>query len=330
MASPPTMGAAPANTYTQPGAAGTVREDLANIIWRIDPDETPFVSSLQRVGAKQILTEWLLQTLNTAADVPQPEGFTAVISPAVKPARLSNVCQIFARTVAVSGTLRNVDIPGGEDEYNRQLVLRGLELKRDLELVATGNVVKTATDPRHMGGMQTWSAAANTVTGAGGTAGTGDGTTAIVPGTAYDLTLNAVNTVTQAIWQAGAKATLAIMSGNIKNYFAALSQGGSGNPIVAQNIVQASPEGEMTIQGAVDVYRTNFGTLQLAPDRFMPAHVIEIITPDYVELAPLPNRDMIQTQLATTGDNTQGMVVFEGTLRVMAPLAFGFVAGLNQ
>lgn len=328
MASPPTMGAAPTNTYTQPGASGTVREDLANIIWRIDPDETPFVSSLQRVGAKQILTEWLLQTLNTAQDVPQPEGFTAVISPAVKPARLSNVCQIFARTVAVSGTLRNVDIPGGEDEYNRQLVLRGLELKRDLELVATGNVIKAATDPRHLGGMVTW--CNNCVVGAGGTVPVGDGTAAAVPGTSYDLTLGAVNTVVQSVWQAGGAPTLAIMSGNVKNFFATLAQGGTGNPIVAQNIVTASPREEMTIQGAVDVYRTNFGTLQLAPDRFCPAHQVLIITPDYVELAPLPNRDMVNTQLAVTGDNTQGMVVFEGTLRVMAPLAHGAIVGLNQ
>ena len=66
--------------------------------------------------------------------------------------------------------------------------------------------------------------------------------------------------------------------GNIKNYFATLSQGGTGNPIVAQNIVQASPTGEMTIQGAVDVYRTNFGTLQLAPDRFCPAHQILLVS----------------------------------------------------
>src|SRR5215475_7788729 len=328
MASPPTMGAAPANTYTQPGAAGTVREELANIIWRIDPDETPFVSSLQRVGAKQILTEWLLQTLNTAQDVPQPEGFTAVTSPAVKPARLSNVCQIFARTVAVSGTLRNVDIPGGEDEFNRQLVLRGLELKRDLKLVATGNVIKTTTDPRHMAGMVTW--CNNCAIGAGGTVPVGDGTTAAVPGTAYDLDLAHINTVVQQIWTAGGKPTLAVMSGNVKNYFATLSQGGTANPIVAQNIVQASPEGQMTIQGAVDIYRTNFGTLQLAPDRFCPQHQILIITPEYVELAPLPNRDMIQSNLAQTGDNTQGMVVFEGTLRVMAPLAHGAVVGLNQ
>jgi hypothetical protein len=84
------------------------------------------------------------------------------------------------------------------------------------------------------------------------------------------------------------------MSGNIKNYFATLSQGGTGNPIVAQNIVQASPTGEMTIQGAVDVYRTNFGTIQLAPDRFCPAHQILLVSTDYVEMAPLPERDMIQ------------------------------------
>jgi hypothetical protein len=179
-----------------------------------------------------------------------------------------------------------------------------------------------------MAGMVTWTN--NCVVGAGGTVPVGDGTTAGVPGTAYDLTLANVNTVVQQIWQAGGKPTLAIMSGNIKNYFSTLSQGGTANPIVAQNIVQASPEGEMTIQGAVDVYRTNFGTLQLAPDRFMPAHQMLIITPEYVELAPLPNRDMVQQNLAVTGDNTQGMCIFEGTLRVMAPLAHGSIIGLNQ
>ena len=145
MASPPTMGSAPTNTYTQQLASGTVHEDVSDVIYRIDPEETPFVSALPQVGSKQILTEWLVQTLNSAADVPQPEGFTAVISPSVKPVRMSNVCQIFARTVGVSGTLRVVDSIGGEDEYNRQLVMRGIELKRDLELVSTSNIPKAAT-----------------------------------------------------------------------------------------------------------------------------------------------------------------------------------------
>jgi len=221
-----------------------------------------------------------------------------------------------------------VDSIGGEDEYNRQLVLRGIEVRRDLELVSTGSGVKAATDPRHMGGMATW--CANGSRGATGSMPVGDGTTAGTAGTARDLDLATVNNAMQQIWTAGGDATLAIMSGNIKNYFATLSQGGTNNAIVAQNIVQASPQGEMTIQGAVDIYRTNFGTLQLAPDRFCPAHQILLITRDYVELAPLPERDMVEQQYAVTGDNTQGGVVFEGTLRVTAPLAHACIFDLNQ
>jgi hypothetical protein len=82
--------------------------------------------------------------------------------------------------------------------------------------------------------------------------------------------------------------------------------------------------------GAVDVYRTNFGALQLAPDRFCPLHQILIVSPDYVEIAPLPERDMIQQDYAVSGDNSQGGVVFEGTLRPTAPKAHATIFDLNQ
>jgi hypothetical protein len=87
---------------------------------------------------------------------------------------------------------------------------------------------------------------------------------------------------------------------------------------------------KVTIQGAVDVYRTNFGTIDLAPDRFCPAHQILLISPDYIELAPLPQRDFVEQEYATTGDNAQGGVVFEGCLRATAPKAHAWIADLNQ
>jgi hypothetical protein len=324
----PAMGAAPSNTYIETAAVG-VREDLADIIYRIDPDETPLVSACARVGSKQVLTEWIVQALNPAADNSQPEGFTAVMQAVVKPVRLNNVCQILARTVGVSNTLRVVDVVGGEDEYNRNMILRGMEVKRDLELAFTSPLIRTITDPRHMSGLPCYTA--NGVRGAGaGIMPVGDGSNAGTAGTAWDLTLTAVNTAVQQCWQAGGNPKLAIMSGNIKNYFATLSQGGTGNAIVAQNIVMASPTGEMTIQGAVDVYRTNFGTLQLAPDRFCPAHQMLIVDTDYVEAAPLPERDMVQQDYAQTGDNSQGGVIFEGCIRPTAPLAHASIFDLNQ
>jgi Family of unknown function (DUF5309) len=324
----PAMGSPPSNTYLETAGVG-VREDLADIIYRIDPDETPFVSSLSRVQAHQVNTEWIDQELNPAENNPQPEGFTAVIQAVKKPVRFGNICQIFARTVGVSNTYRAVDMVGGEDEYNRNIMLRGMELKRDLELVSTSPIAKAITDPRQMAGLPAWCSLG--VRGAGtGVMPIGDGTNVGTAGTLYDLDLAHVNTAMQAVWNAGGNPALGLMSGNIKNYFSTLSQGGTGNPIVAQNIVNASPTGTLTIQGAVDVYRTNFGTLQLAPDRFCPAHQILLVDKNYVELAPLPGRDMVQTDLAKTGDNSQGMIVFEGTLRVTAPKANAWVADLNQ
>ena len=321
------MGSTPAGTYLETAAVG-VREDLADIIYRIDPDEVPLVTALARVGARQVLTEWIVQELNPAADNSQPEGFTAVMQAVLKPVRLNNVCQIMARTVGVSNTLRVVDVAGGEDEYNRQMILRGLEIKRDLELAITSPLVRTITDPRHMSGLPCY--CANGARGAGGTMPVGDGSNAGTAGTAYDLTLNTVQTSMQAAWQAGGKPNLGIMSGSIKLYFATLSQGGTNNAIVAQNIVTASPREEMTIQGAVDVFRTDFGTLNLAPDRFCPAHSMLLVSTDYVELAPLPERDLVQEDYAKTGDNSQGGVVFEGCIRPTAPKAHAWITDLNQ
>jgi hypothetical protein len=247
----------------------------------------------------------------------------------LKPVRLNNVCQILARTVGVSNTLRVVDMAGGEDEYNRQLILRGMEVKRDLELAVTSPLVRAITDPRHMSGLPCY--CVNGSRGAGaGVMPVGDGSNAGTAGTLRDLTLGMIDAATQQCWQAGGKPTLGIMPGNVKAYFATLSQGGTGNAVVAQNIQNVTSSEQVTIQGAVDVYRTNFGAIQLAPDRFMPAHTILLVSTDYVEMAPLPERDMVHQSYAQTGDNSQGGVVFEGCIRPTAPKAHAWVADLNQ
>jgi hypothetical protein len=322
------QGAAPAGTYIETAAVG-VKEDLADIIYRIDPDETPLVSACARVGANQVLTEWLVQELNAASDNAQPEGFTAVMQAVLKPVRLNNVCQIIARTVGVSNTLRVVDMAGGEDEYNRQLILRGMEVKRDLELAVTSPLVRTITDPRHMSGLPCYTVNGSRGAGAGAMP-VGDGSNAGTAGTLRDLTLGMVDAAVQQCWQAGGKPTLGIMSGNVKAYFATLSQGGVGNAVVAQNIQNVTAREQVTIMGAVDVYRTNFGTIDLAPDRFCPIHQILLVSTDYVELAPLPERDIIQQDYAQTGDNSQGGVVFEGCIRPTAPKAHATIFDLNQ
>ena len=325
----PVMSPAPANTYIET-TAPNVREDLAPIIYQIDQDKTPLVSMLDGVPAQQVLTEWLVQDLNPAQNVPQPEGFTAAMSPPRKPQRMNNVCQIMARTVSVSDTLRVVN-QVGEEEYARQLLLRGQELKRDLELAITSESVKTIADPRALAGFQTWCSIGSVGAGAG-VLPIGDGTNGHTPGTPRDLTIDLIENALQANYNAGEVPTVAIMSANIKRYFSTIAaQAGQGTaPIVQTNVLMATQAQPVTINGAVDIYRSNFGEIQLVPDRFIPSHVIELVNRDFIELAPLPGRDMIEEEYGKTGDNTQGGIVWEGTLRVTAPKAQSCIWDLNQ
>ena len=323
----PVMNAAPTNTYLEP-TNPSVKESLADTIYMIDSDETPFVSMIDRVGAEQTLEEWLVQTLGAAANVPQPEGFTALMSPANKTVRNNNVCQILARTVAVSGTNRATN-QVGEEEFVRQMLLRGREVRRDLELATTSESIKTTADPRAMAGFQTWCTLGSVGAGTGAFPA-GDGTNGHTAGTLRDLTITMVEDALMNNFNAGQVPSVAIMSANIKRYFGVIAaQAPSAtNPIVQDNILQATTPAPVTINGAVDVYRSNFGTLQLVPDRFIPAHVIELVSPEYVELAPL--RDFDDEELGKTGDNTQGMIIWEGTLRVTAPKAHSCIWDLNQ
>ena len=321
------QGAAPANTYMETAAIG-VKEDLADIIYRIDPAETPTVDAASSNNATQVLHEWVVQELNPAADNAQPEGFTAAAQPVLKPVRLNNVAQILARTVGVSNTLRAADVVGGQDEYNRQIVLRGLEVKRDLELAFTSPLVRTITDPRHMSGLPCY--CVNGSRGAGtGAMPVGDGSNAGTAGTLRDLTLAMVNSALQQVWTAGAAANLAVMSGNIKDYFSTLVTAAAA-PVTIENIYNTSPRGEITVTGAVDVYRSNFGTIELAPDRFCPAHQILFITRDHLERSPLTGRDMVQQDYSRNGDSQQGGIVYEGCVTPTAPKANAWIADLNQ
>jgi hypothetical protein len=325
----PSEGAAIANTYMTTGAnaPNNVREDLADVIYRIDPETTPMVTAMGTgPDAEQITSEWLVQELQAADANVQPEGFRYLAQPLKKPARLNNICQIMFRAVTVSNTLRASDTVGG-DEWDRQLLLKGKETRRDLEWWVTRDKVKTAVDPRQMSGIQTW--ITNGSMGTGGSLGAGDGTTAPQHGTARTLTLDLITDAIQAAFTVGGHPELGLSSPRLKRAFSALAQGGAGNPIVAQNIVQATSPHPTTIVGAVDSYLSDFGLLQLAPDIFMPDGVFLLLDPDYMELAPLPGRDMVEEQYAKTGDAADGGVLFEGTMRVLAPKAHAMVGDLS-
>jgi hypothetical protein len=327
MAVPP-QAAAIANTVITPRTGvGNVPEDLADLIYEIEPFMTPVVSAIGNKEATQPVTDWLVQQLNAADDNAQPEGFRYTAQGARAPDRFQNVCQIMFRAVTVSNTFRASNSVGG-DEFDRQTLLKGKEVRRDLEWTITRATIKTTTDPRRMSGFQTW--VTNGSMGATGSLATaGNGTTAPTAGTARTLILDMVADAMQQAYTQGGHPSLVVMSPRLKRVFTGLAQGGAGNAIVAQNIVQATQPAPVTIVGAVDVYLSDFGKLQTAPDIFMPDNILQLWDPDYAEIAPLPGRDMVQEEFAKVGDAADGGVIFEGTLRMTAPRAHAMVGDLS-
>ena len=136
----------PTNTFTAFSAKGN-REDLSNDIYRIDPTDTPFVSSIDKVKATAVSHDWQTQALASASTSNAVlEGDDATTDAATPTVRLSNNCQISDKVARVTGTQQAVDKAGRDDEMDYQVILKGLELKRDMEAIVLTNQAKVTGD----------------------------------------------------------------------------------------------------------------------------------------------------------------------------------------
>ena len=103
-------------TYKTSDAVGE-REDLSDVIQRIDPSETPVFSNAAKETTSAVTHDWQVQELTAAVDtnyVNEGADFSYVNPTATT--RLSNVHQIAAQAASVSGTLDAVDKAGRDKE----------------------------------------------------------------------------------------------------------------------------------------------------------------------------------------------------------------------
>ncbi len=100
----------PTNTLATYEAIGN-REDLADIIYRVDPTDTPFMTGIEKAKASAVKHEWQTQSLATAQTTNAVlEGDDAAADATT--ARLSNIAQISRKVPQVSGTQQAVDHAG--------------------------------------------------------------------------------------------------------------------------------------------------------------------------------------------------------------------------
>jgi len=260
------------------------REDLANFISMISRDETPFISSIGKTKANAVFHEWQTDELSPPASNPVAEGIsyaTQATNQVAEPyrTRLGNYTQINSKTVTVTGTKRAVDQAGVADEYAYQLKKRGTELRRDVEfdLVNSWNS-SNGSGTRTMGGYQAWvnyTAATTTPATAlnvlttpgeytaptnpgGGIAGT---FTTVTSGDKNSLTLSHVDTVMQAIYENGGKATKLMLSPANRRVFSAKAQSaGSSSSNAGDGNVRRNIDQDGKLRQSVEIYNISLPT----------------------------------------------------------------------
>src|SRR5215207_9934244 len=110
-----------ANTFETYDAVGN-REELADKIWMITPDETPFTSLIGRKSVASVHPEWQTDVLATPVTTNnQPEGNDWSFDAIVPTVRIGNFCQISEKSALVSRTQNTTSKAGRKIEIAREV-----------------------------------------------------------------------------------------------------------------------------------------------------------------------------------------------------------------
>lgn len=305
--------AAPTNTFTTATAIGN-REDLTNIIGRIAPTATPFMSMLGKAKATNTLHEWQTQDLATAANNAQAEGDDATAKAITPTVRLNNRTQISTKTVIVSGSQQAMNPAGRANELGYQMSLASMELKRDMEVALTQNSV-TATSPRQLRGAIGW-LGDNKDAGAGYVAPNYVTNVAQTDGTQAAFSEARLKNVLQQCFTAGGDPDMLFMGPSAKQTFSTFTG----------NSTRFDKGEDKRVTASVDVYVSDFGELKAVPSRFQRARDVLVIQSDKWAMAVL--RPFQTVELAKTGDADKREIIVEYTLECRTPKANGIVADI--
>jgi hypothetical protein len=302
--------ALPTNTFATYEAIGN-REDLSDVIYRIDPTDTPFMSGIEREKASAVNHEWQTRALASADNTnAQLEGDDANTNTTTATVRLGNINQISTKVARVTGTQRSVDHAGRDDELAYQEMLKGLELKRDMETILAGtNQAKNTgndTTARKTASVLSWIKSNTSKGTAGGAAdpSAADGTGTRTDGTQRAFTEANLKTVLQGIWTNGGKPDVIMTGAFNKQVFSTFTG----------RATQIEPTKQKKIIASVDAYESDFGVLKITPNRFQRARDVLVLWMEMWALAFLNGRRMVSVPLAKTGDSDRRMLLSEYAL----------------
>ena len=307
-----------ANTFATFSAVGN-REQLADAIYNIAPEETPFVSAIGKGKASGTFHEWQTDSLAAAVNNKVEQGNQAAVAAVTPTKRVGNRTQISEKTFGVTGTQEVVDKAGRKSEVAYQKAKKMVELKRDIEFAAINNgtaIAPTAGVAPQSRGLSGWLMTNNSL-GATGVAPNADTNVAPADGTLRSFTEAMLKDVAQKCWEQGGDPTMLFVPGALRATVSAFTGAAT----------KFDKTEDKTIYATVEVYVGDFGRYSIVNSRHQRARDVFLVDPGQFELLTL--RAMKATPLAKTGDAENYMINTEWTLKSKQDAASGAIRDLQ-
>ena len=342
--------------YDLNGDGDMVREDLTDAISNIAPTETPFQQRASRGKAYSDLHEWPVDTLAAAdssnAKIDGDDFSGGTLLPGN---RLSNYCQISWKDIVVSRRANIVRKAGRRSEIAYQIMKAGKELKRDVEAILLSNQAGrsgNATLAPLTAGLPSFIGAFDDTTnyeidtgyvdrGALGADGSLSGTddqsgypnVAATDGTHRALTEDGLLDVIEACYVNGAEPGVIMVGPSVKQKFSKYMFSASARIATPYQDHGAKASNGAQVVGSVDYYVSDFGTLEVVPNRFQRVHTSDycdvfVLDFEHLEVSYLDGYK--QETIAKTGDSEKRRLLVDYCLTVKNPVSQGIFADVDD
>lgn len=283
------------------GTTAGNREDIYDVLQLVSPEETPLFTRLPDAVANATQHQWAEYTLASGSGNQAVEGATATGATTGNKTRISNYTQINSQTGAVSGTQRKVTVVGEQDEFAFQMKVSMLQWKIEAEndlinsTTAVGSTSAARTTRGLIDAIQT-----NRVTGSA---------------TTVALRESDFNDLLQKIFESGAVADTCYVNGFNKRR---ISQ------FATSNVRFLDVDSSGMIRNRVSAYDSDFGTIEILLERYMPKTTGLLMKDSLFRKAWL--RKPVTYPLAKRGDLDEFQIVGEWCLEHLNQRAGGVLS----
>jgi len=315
--------------------SGNMKADVSDIIFNIDPSETPALSNMGTRDVANTTFEWNVEDLpSSGSSNNKAEGADFTSESATQVTRKTNVTQISSRNATVTGTMTAVSQYGKQSEMAHQMMLVSKALKLDIDKTIVSHQAQSAGSGDGASNRKTQSLVHQisrgnnvVVKSSGGTTVPSSDTGAYTEGSGTDsLDETKFVDVAEKIYENGGKLDSVICTPAVKREISDFT-GRGGTQVIVD---------ETKVTNNVTLFASDFGNIKVMISRNMTtfgssgAGGCDLLFVDFSMAKVAFLRPFTRQQIAKQGDSDSEQIVAEWGVQLNNPDSAGVRHNLSN